>query len=79
MISVKALEDCSNGAGPTVLKRIAQADLPIPEALELEPSQELMQEASPVDSTTWLIDRVARPDQDSSGPLRDLIRRLRGR
>ena len=79
VISVKALEDCSNGAGPTVLKRIAQADLPIPEALELEPAQELMQEASPVDSTTWLIDRVARPDQDSSGPLRDLIRRLRGR
>ena len=79
VISVKALEDRYKGAGPTVLKRIAQADLPIPEALELEPAQELMQEASPVDSTTWLIDRVARPDQDSSGPLRDLIRRLRGR
>lgn len=77
--SLKALEDRSNGAGPTVLKRIAQADLPIPEALELEPAQERLHEASPVDSTTWLIDRVARPDQDSSGPLRDLIRRLRGR
>jgi len=79
VISVKALEDRSYGAGPTVLKRIAQADLTIPEALELEPAQERMHEASPVDSTTWLIDRVARPDQDSSGPLRDLIRRIRGR
>ncbi len=79
VISVKALEDRSNGAGPTVLKRIAQADLTVPEGLEFEPAQECLHESSPVDSTTWLIDRVARPDQDSSGPLRDLIRRLRGR
>lgn len=79
VISVKALEDRSNGAGPTALKRIAQADLTIPEAVESEPPEYRMHEASPVDSTTWLIDRVARPDQDSSGPLRDLIRRFRGR
>jgi hypothetical protein len=79
VLTVRSLEDCRTQAGPSVLRHIEQVDLTTTEALEAQRPEASMHEASPVDSTSWLIDRVARPDQDSSGPLRDLIRRIRGR
>ena len=79
VMTVRSLEDCRTQAGPSVLRHIEQVDLTTTEALESQQPEVSIHEASPVDSTSWLIDRVARPDQDSSGPLRDLIRRIRGR
>lgn len=54
-------------------KTLAMAGPSNPKALE-----DVIPDLSPVDSTAWLIDRVTRPDHDQTGPLRELIRRLRG-
>lgn len=75
----KSLEDSRLRIGTTVVGTSEPSNFEIIGTSKADDLEQTMHDPCTVDSTAWLIDRVARPDPDQTGPLKELIRRLRGR